>query len=138
MRRGKFAAVLLLAVGCGEPETSPGPGSKGPSGASPGTGGAGTGAGPAADTLPACVDAESHSLGTPSQMRPSEFIEELKTFLLSGGHQGWCQDKGRVRDTGNFLKNKMYGTHPPVHIFYSPEVMKWLVGAGRAPSPTAA
>jgi hypothetical protein len=38
---------------------------------------------------------------------------------------GWAKDK-EVRDTGPFVLNSNYGTHPAVRIYYSPEVLQWL------------
>jgi hypothetical protein len=38
---------------------------------------------------------------------------------------GWASDK-LVRDTGPFILNSNYGTHPAVRIYYSPEVLRWL------------
>lgn len=39
---------------------------------------------------------------------------------------GWCHDK-EVRDTGPFVDGQYHGTHPAVQIYYSPEMMKWLI-----------
>jgi hypothetical protein len=70
---------------------------------------------------------------------PSSFLPErlpafqqlLTSFLLRGDYLklGWSEDKG-LRDTGPFIKNFSFGVHPTVKIYYSPEIMKWLV-AGR-------
>lgn len=43
---------------------------------------------------------------------------------------GWCVDKG-VRDTGPYVNHVMYGTHPAVRVYYSPEMMAWLRGGRR-------
>jgi hypothetical protein len=46
---------------------------------------------------------------------------------------GWCVDK-YVRDTGPWINNQPYGTHKAVRIYYSPEVMAWMLG-GRHGAP---
>lgn len=39
---------------------------------------------------------------------------------------GWCEDKW-VRDTGPFINSTEVGVHPPVRLYYSPEVVAWLL-----------
>lgn len=38
---------------------------------------------------------------------------------------GWKKDK-EIRNTGPFVYQQNFGTHPAVRIWYSPEVVKWL------------
>ncbi len=77
-------------------------------------------------------------LRLPATVPPGEPVAIEKTmlaYLSSYGYRdlGWCVDKG-VRDTGPFINRTMYGTHPAVRIYYSPEVMAWLRG-GRHGAP---
>jgi mono/diheme cytochrome c family protein len=74
-------------------------------------------------------------LPLPSTFLPErlpEFQKILTKFLQGGDYQrlGWSEDKG-LRDTGPFIKNFSFGVHPTVKIYYSPEIMQWLV-ANRA------
>ncbi|MFL6521097.1 MAG: cytochrome P460 family protein [Chthoniobacterales bacterium] len=71
------------------------------------------------------------SLPLPSSFLPErlpEFQKILTSFLENGDYLrlGWSMDKG-LRDTGPFINGKMFGVHPTVRIYYSPEIMKWLV-----------
>jgi mono/diheme cytochrome c family protein len=63
--------------------------------------------------------------------RLPEFQKILSDFLQRGDYLrlGWSEDKG-LRDTGPFIKNFSFGVHPTVKIYYSPEIMMWLI-AGR-------
>jgi hypothetical protein len=70
-------------------------------------------------------------LPLPSTFLPDrlpEFQQKLTEFLQRGDYHkvGWSEDKG-LRDTGPFLRNISYGVHPTVKIYYSPEIMNWLV-----------
>ncbi len=70
------------------------------------------------------------ALRLPAAVPPGEPValeQTMLRYLLSYGYRdlGWCVDKG-VRDTGPYLNRVMYGTHPVVRIYYSPEVMAWL------------
>lgn len=75
-------------------------------------------------------------LPLPSQVSRREYQERLYAFLgeLRYRRLGWKRDK-RVRDTGPYRDGTYYGTHPAVRVYYSPEVMAWLVGGrqGRLP-----
>jgi mono/diheme cytochrome c family protein len=71
------------------------------------------------------------SLPLPSTFLPErlpEFQKILTDFLQRGDYLrlGWSEDKG-LRDTGPFIKNFSFGVHPTVKIYYSPEIMQWLV-----------
>jgi len=67
-------------------------------------------------------------LALPSTMSTIEYERLLFPFLQNGEYQklGWLKDKG-VRDTGPYIQKKSYGTHPAVRIFYSPEIIDWLL-----------
>jgi len=74
------------------------------------------------------------SLPLPSSFLPERlpgFQKILTKFLQDGDYLrlGWSMDKG-LRDTGPFINKTLFGVHPTVKIYYSPEIMKWLV-AGR-------
>lgn len=75
-----------------------------------------------------CPDAKASSLPLPSSLDPDEFHDRLLAFLESGEYAKlkWCEDK-RVRDTGPWIDGKYYGVHPAVKVYYSPEVVSWLV-----------
>lgn len=82
---------------------------------------------PCADAMP--VPAE---LRLPAYVPPGEPVaieKQLLSYLSTYKYRdlGWCVDKG-VRDTGPFVNHVMYGTHPSVRIYYSPEMMAWLRG----------
>ncbi len=67
----------------------------------------------------------------PSSFLPArmpEFQAQLKSFLSSGKYKTlkWCEDK-KLRDTGPFVNGASYGVHPTVKIYYSPDVIDWLV-----------
>lgn len=66
---------------------------------------------------------------------PAAIEKTMLAYLSSYAYRdlGWCVDKG-VRDTGPYVGHRMYGTHPAVRIYYSPEVMAWL-RAGRHGAP---
>lgn len=79
------------------------------------------------------------NLPTPSSMSVNGFEEVLYDFLNQRKYQqlGWSVDK-TVRDTGPFVNGKYYGTHPAVRIFYSPEIMEWLVAGRKGEIPDGA
>lgn len=78
-------------------------------------------------------------LPRPSSMTVNEFEQHLYDFVNSRQYTrlGWMVDKG-VRDTGPFVGGSYYGTHPAVRIYYSPEVMDWLVGGRQTAIPDGA
>jgi hypothetical protein len=80
-------------------------------------------------TVPAyCQNAEPATLPLPHTLPLSDYEQPLYAFLFERRYRtlGWCVDKG-VRDTGPYIEGLYYGTHPAVRIYYSPEVMRWLV-----------
>ena len=68
-------------------------------------------------------------LPAPSVVAVSAFEAKLFAFLNDRQYVelGWRRDKA-VRDTGPFIQGKYYGTHPAVRVYYSPGVLRWLVG----------
>jgi hypothetical protein len=71
------------------------------------------------------------ALRIPANLPPGEPVEFEKQVLkylstLEYRKLGWCEDKW-VRDTGPFMKGEDAIVHPPVRIFYSPEVSRWLL-----------
>jgi mono/diheme cytochrome c family protein len=84
-----------------------------------------------AQPVPAALHLPAH---VPSG-EPVAIEQTMLAYLTSYAYRdlGWCVDKS-VRDTGPFVGHAMYGTHPAVRIYYSPEVMAWLRG-GRHGAP---
>ncbi|MEO6391363.1 MAG: cytochrome P460 family protein [Pyrinomonadaceae bacterium] len=75
-----------------------------------------------------CRDARENPLPLPSSVPPNKIVTFQKTvfeYLNTGGYLSWCRDKG-VRDTGPYINDVYYGTHPAVRIYYSPKMMAWL------------
>jgi hypothetical protein len=97
------------------------------------------GGGTGGDGEPACVtDARPHSLPKPTEVGRAAYLTALKAFLESFEYRklGWCEDKGTVRDTGPYIDGSGYlGTHPPVHMAYSPQAMDWLLGGREGEMP---
>jgi hypothetical protein len=71
---------------------------------------------------------EPSDLPLPSSMTLVEYERVLYKWILDREYtkRGWSKDK-EVRDTGPYLDQVYYGTHPAVRIYYSPEVMTWLL-----------
>jgi hypothetical protein len=91
---------------------------------------------------PRPVKSKSAPLPLPSIFLPDrlpEFQKLLTGFLEGNDYRnlGWSEDKG-LRDTGPFINNKSYGVHPTVKIYYSPEIMTWLVGGREGIVPDGA
>jgi cytochrome c553 len=82
------------------------------------------------------------SLPLPSSFLPErvpDFQKILTNFLQGGDYLrlGWSMDKG-LRDTGPFINKTLFGVHPTVKIYYSPDIMKWLVGGRTGTIPDGA
>jgi mono/diheme cytochrome c family protein len=91
-----------------------------------------------------CPNAKSvpPQLRIPAKLPPGEPVEFEKQVLqylstLEYRKLGWCEDKW-VRDTGPFMKGSEAIVHPPVRIFYSPEVSQWLVDGRNGDIPDGA
>ena len=72
--------------------------------------------------------AGSTALPLPGSIPLVDYEKALYSWILDRDYAGlgWCHDK-EVRDTGPFVDGQYHGTHPAVLIYYSPEVMKWLI-----------
>ena len=72
------------------------------------------------------------ALRLPANLPPGEpvaFEKQILAYLSTLDYRklGWCEDKW-VRDTGPYMNKNDAIVHAPVHIYYSPEVSKWLLG----------
>ena len=79
------------------------------------------------------------NLPRPSSMSVHGFEELLFEFVHEREYQklGWSVDK-TIRDTGPYIKGRAYGTHPAVRVYYSPEVVAWLMNQRRGTIPDGA
>lgn len=66
-------------------------------------------------------------LPLPNSLPLVDYERQLYRWILDREYTklGWAKDKG-VRDTGPFIDETYYGTHPAVRIYYSPAVIAWL------------
>ena len=78
-------------------------------------------------------------LPRPSSMSVHAFEKLLFEFVHERRYQelGWSVDK-TIRDTGPYIKGRAYGTHPAVRVYYSPEVIAWLMNQRRGMIPDGA
>jgi hypothetical protein len=78
-------------------------------------------------------------LPLPSTLPLAEYDAQLFKFLNERRYRdlGWRHDK-HVRDTGPYINGVSYGTHPAVHIYYSPEIIEWLTDGKRTSIPDGA
>lgn len=67
-------------------------------------------------------------LPLPSSLPLVDYERKLYPWIMKRKYAGlnWCHDK-EIRDTGPFVNGLYHGTHPAVLIYYSPEVMQWLI-----------
>ncbi|MEM9411664.1 MAG: cytochrome P460 family protein, partial [Planctomycetota bacterium] len=79
------------------------------------------------------------NLPRPSDLSVHDFETKLYSFLDTRKYQelGWAEDKS-VRDTGPYIKGRSYGTHPAVRVYYSPEVIGWLINGRHGTIPDGA
>ncbi len=79
------------------------------------------------------------NLPQPSKISVHQFETQLYKFLDEREYQklGWSVDKS-IRDTGPFIKGRSYGTHPAVRVYYSPEVIEWLINKRQGTIPDGA
>lgn len=70
---------------------------------------------------------EQSNLPLPSSLPLVDYEKQLYPWILDRKYAklGWRHDK-QVRDTGPYIDGTYHGTHPAVHIYYSPEMMYWL------------
>ncbi|HXD33455.1 MAG TPA: cytochrome P460 family protein [Pyrinomonadaceae bacterium] len=92
--------------------------------------------------IPDCTERQKDEMPLPSTFLPAklpEFQKRLTEFLRRGEYAklSWCADKW-LRDTGPFLNKVSYGVHPTVKIYYSPEMMKWLIDGRQGTVPDGA
>lgn len=82
---------------------------------------------------------ERSPLPLPSTLSLDAYEKELYAFLDSREYEtlDWKRDKG-VRNTGPFIDDVSYGTHPAVTIYYSPEVYHWLKKGRKGEIPDGA
>ncbi|WP_020210560.1 hypothetical protein [Gilvimarinus chinensis] len=68
------------------------------------------------------------ALPLPSSLPLVDYEKALYSWIIDRKYAelGWCHDK-EVRDTGPFINGQYHGTHPAVLIYYSPEIMTWLL-----------
>jgi hypothetical protein len=90
-----------------------------------------------------CSGGSEASLPLPSTLTksndPAAYQRLLSNFLNNRVYRklGWCVDKG-LRDTGPFVADHYYGTHPVVRIWYSPATVRWLQGGRQGAIPDGA
>ena len=92
---------------------------------------------PTPETIEKICKPLSADVRTPSKFRLDDYERKLKAYLDAMCHRdedsGWVRDK-RVRDAGPWIgtyrdgewKGKYHGTHVPVLIWYSKEMVDWL------------
>lgn len=75
-------------------------------------------------------------LPLPSTLLVNDYEQELFSFLKQRDYiaRNWLKDKS-VRDTGPYINGVYYGTHPAVRVFYSPGIIRWLLGGRNGPIP---
>ncbi|ASP32291.1 hypothetical protein [Labrenzia sp. VG12] len=81
----------------------------------------------------------SERLPLPSELPLLDYEAKLYPFVANRtfAKEGWKHDK-RWRDTGPFLLDTNYGTHPAVRIYYSPGLIDWLEGGRKGTVPDGA
>jgi hypothetical protein len=70
---------------------------------------------------------------------PVEFEKQVLAYLSTLAYRNlhWCEDKW-VRDTGPYMNQNDAIVHPPVRVFYSPEVSTWLANDRQGDIPDGA
>ncbi|WP_299628448.1 hypothetical protein [uncultured Tateyamaria sp.] len=79
------------------------------------------------------------ALPLPSELPLLDYQSVLYPYIANRDYAkaGWVRDKS-WRDTGPFVLDTSYGTHPAVRIYYSPEVITWLEGGRTGTIPSGA
>lgn len=82
---------------------------------------------------------KSTILPLPSSIGLKAYEKQLYTFLDNNEYKRlkWHHDK-TIRNTGPYVNDVYYGTHPAVLIYYSPEVYTWLKNDRRGEIPDGA
>ncbi|MCP8898064.1 hypothetical protein [Gilvimarinus xylanilyticus] len=80
------------------------------------------------NSLECAQSTSSPDLPLPSSLPLVDYEKTLYSWIIDRQYAdlGWCHDK-EVRDTGPFINGQYHGTHPAVLIYYSPEMMRWLL-----------
>jgi hypothetical protein len=100
-------------------------------------------AAPPEPSLPRCTAGAESGLPLPSSYAtsndPAAYQTLLGNFLRANTYEtlGWCEDKS-VRDTGPWIDNAYYGTHPAVRVFYSPSMARWIMNGRHGDVPDGA
>ena len=90
-----------------------------------------------------CHEGKEAPFPLPSSIAPENLAAYEKQILdwlnarTYAKDLGWCGDKG-IRDTGPWINDVYYGTHKGARIYYSPNVMKWLIGGREGAIPDGA
>ena len=87
-----------------------------------------------------CHEGKEAPLPLPSTIAPEKlaaYEQEILEWLKAGNYKCWKADKG-IRDTGPWINDVYYGTHKAAKIYYSPAVMKWLIGGRQGAIPDGA
>lgn len=81
----------------------------------------------AVDLTPHLPPGQPAALPLPSTLPLDDYERLLYPWLMQRQYASldWAVDKG-VRDTGPFIQNAYYGTHPAVRVYYSPQIVEWL------------
>lgn len=85
-----------------------------------------------------CKEAKRANLPLPSSLSSQAYQKRLYAFLKNYKYAplNWCVDKTvngtPVRETGAYINNAYYGTHPAVRVYYSPDFMQWMTGGDRS------
>lgn len=79
-------------------------------------------------SLACSVTPTANPLPLPADLPLVDYQRKLYSWILQRQYadQNWCHDT-QIRDTGPFVNGQYHGTHPAVFIYYSPEVMQWLL-----------
>jgi len=79
------------------------------------------------------------ALPLPGTLPLVDYEKKLYAWIIKREYAklGWAEDK-EVRDTGPYLNGQYYGTHLSVYIYYSPEVMSWLLNDRKGEIPDGA
>lgn len=86
-----------------------------------------------------CKIGQPGGLPLPSALPLVDYEQRLYQFLFERCYTKlqWPVDR-EVRDTGPFILGSNYGTHPAVRIYYSPEIIKWMLNDRNGKIPDGA
>lgn len=69
-------------------------------------------------------------LPLPTEVGAERYEALLYEWLDGRCYEGWEHDR-EIRNTGPFIDNTNFGTHPAVRVYYSPEVWEWMTTGKR-------